>query len=202
MARVALPFPALPGKTEADLVRIAEYFRAHPAEYAESRRRSGVTLERAYLQKTPMGMFVIGYQETTGSVADTMGALAKSALPIDRFFVENVLDLHGIDLTQPMPGPEPEVVGEWVDPAATTRGRGMAFSAPMIPGTEERGRTWAAATFASPAMTESRRALGQNVEVVTVLHTPDGPVCAVYLEGGDPFGISEIFDSEAVLAST
>lgn len=135
-----------------------------------------------------MGMFVIGYQETTGSVADTIGALAKSDLPIDRFFVENELDLHGIDLTQPMPGPEPEVVGEWVDPAATTRGRGMAFSAPMIPGTEERGRTWAAATFASPAMTESRRALGQNVEVVTVLHTPDGPVCAVYLEGGDPFG--------------
>src|SRR4029077_1668259 len=156
--------------------RIAEHFQAHPAEYAESRRRSGVTLERAYLQKTPMGMFVVAYQETTGSVADAMAALAQSDLAIDRFFVEAVHELHGIDLTQPMPGPEPEVVGEWDDPAATERGRGMAFCAPMIPGSEDRGRAWAKQTFASDGMTASRRAFGTSVEVVTLVQSPQGPV--------------------------
>lgn len=236
MARVVLPFPVLPGKTEAEVLSIAEHFKANPAEYEESRRRSGVTLERAYLQKTPMGMFVVAYQETTGTVAEAMAALAQSDLAIDRFFVDRVRELHGIDMTQPMPGPEPEVVGEWVDPAVTERGRGMAFSAPMIPGTEDRGRAWAKETFSSDGMTASRRALGGNVEVVTVVQTPQGPVCAVYVEGKDPFeanrrfaastepfdvafkeelthlfppfvdfskpvpGISEIFDSRAVLA--
>lgn len=235
MARVALPFPVLPGKTEEEVLSIVEHFKANPAEYAESRSRSGVTLERAYLQKTPMGMFVVAYQETTGSMADTMAALAQRDLAIDRFFVDRVRELHGIDLTQPMPGPEPEVLGEWVDPAVTERGEGMAFSAPMIPGTEDRGRAWMKETFSSDGMTTSRRALGENVEVVTILQTPQGPVCAVYIEGTDPFeanrrfaastepfdvafkeelthlfppfvdfskpvpGISEIFDSRAVL---
>jgi hypothetical protein len=236
MARVTLPFPALPGKTEKDLRSIAEHFLANPDEYTESRRRSGVTLERAYLQTTPMGMFVVAYQETTGSAADAIAALAQSSLPIDRFFVGAVKSIHGIDLTRPMPGPEPEVVGEWVDPAVTERGRGMAFCAPMIPGTEDRGRAWAKRTFSSDGMTTSRRARGVSIEVVTLVQTPEGPVCAVYVEGDDPFeanqrfaasndafdvtfkeeltqlfppfvdfgkpvpGITEIFDSRAVLA--
>jgi hypothetical protein len=112
----------------------------------------------------------------------------------------------------------------------------MAFAAPMIPGTEDRGRAWAKETFSSDGMRASRRALGVSVEVVTVVQTPEGPVCAVYVEGNDPFdanrsfaassdpfdvafkeelthlfppfvdfnkpvpGISEIFDSRAVLA--
>ena len=43
MARFALPFPVLPGKTEEDVLGIAGHFEANPTEYAESRRRSGVT---------------------------------------------------------------------------------------------------------------------------------------------------------------
>lgn len=35
-------------------------------------------------------------------------------------------------------------------------------------------------------MTTSRRALRQNVEVVTLSDTPQGPVAAIYLEGEDP----------------
>jgi hypothetical protein len=236
MARLALPFPALPGKTEGDLRRIADRFIASPAEYGESRRRAGVTLERAYLQQTPMGMFVVAYQETTGSVADAIAALASSDLEIDRFFVETVHELHGIDVRQPMPGPDPEVVGEWVDPTVTERSRGMAFCAPMIPDSVDRARVWAKKTYASEAMAVSWRALGLSVDVLTVLQTPQGPVAAVYLEGKDPFeanrrfaestepfdvafkeelthlfppfidfskpvpGITEIFDSRAVLA--
>ena len=35
-------------------------------------------------------------------------------------------------------------------------------------------------------MTASRRALGNNAEVVTIVQTPEGPVSAVYVEGTDP----------------
>jgi hypothetical protein len=187
MGRIALPFPVLPGKTEADIRSISERFKSDPEEYAESRRRGGVTLERAYWQHTPMGDFVVAYVESTGPIEQVLAAQAQSDLAIDKFFVEKVQEIHGIDLTQPMPGPAPEVLGEWSDSAVTRRGRGMAFSAPGIPGTEDRGRKWTRETFASEDMTRSRRALGENLEIVTLLQTPQGPVIAVYLEGSDPF---------------
>ena len=154
-------------------------------------------MERAYWQQTPMGDIVVAYLETTLPVADVLAAPAHSDLDIDRFFVEAVRDIHGVDLTQPMTGPPPEVVGQWVDPSVTTRGRGMAFSAPMVPGTEDRGRAWAARTFPSAGMTASRRALGENVEVVTLAQTPQGPVIGVYLEGHDPFEANRRFAASA-----
>jgi hypothetical protein len=48
------------------------------------------------------------------------------------------------------------------------------------------GRAWAKETFDHEGMTTSRRALDQNIEVVTISYTPHGPVAAVYLEGADP----------------
>jgi hypothetical protein len=54
-------FPVLPGK---DPRTIADEMRSRPREYEESRRRLGITLERAYLQHTPMGDFVTAYTES------------------------------------------------------------------------------------------------------------------------------------------
>jgi hypothetical protein len=199
----------VPGKTEADVRSIVERFKSDPEEYAESRRRGGVTLERTYWQHTPMGDFVLACIESTGSLEEATAVLVRSDLAVDKFFVEKIMEIHGVDLTQPPPGPAPEVIAEWSDPAATRRGRGMAFSAPGIPGTEDRGRTWARETFASEGMTRSRRALGENLELVTLVPTPQAPVIVVYLEGEDPFeanfnqpvpGITEIFDSQELLA--
>ena len=187
MNRVGLVFPVVPGKTEADIRPIAERFNAEPEAYFESRRRAGVTLERAYWQHTPMGDFVVAYAESERSVPEVIGAYARGATEIDRFFAATVREVHGVDITQPPAGPAPETVGEWVDPAVNQRRRGMAFCAPLIPEQEERGRAWAKATFGDEEMTRSRRALGQNVEVVTLNYTPQGPVAAVYLEGTDPF---------------
>ena len=185
--RQALPFPLVAGKTEADARIIADRFQSEPDAYAESRRRLGVIAERAYLQTTPMGLFVVAYIESDRPSAATMTGLAQSDLEIDRFFRDTVRELHGIDLTLPPQGPPPENVGEWVDPAVGERRRGMAFCAPIVPEMLDRGREWARTTFASEGMTASRRALGQNIEVVTLVHTPQGPVTAVYLEGEDPF---------------
>lgn len=187
MSRFVLPFPVLPGKTEADIRSIAERFKAEPEAYFESRHRAGVTLERAYWQHTPVGDFVAAYVESERSVAEVVSAYAEGATEIDRFFVARVREVHGVDITAPPDGPPSETVGEWVDPAVTERRRGLAFCAPLIAGQEDRGRAWAKETFGQEGMTTSRRALGQNVEVVTVSFTPQGSVAGVYLEGSDPF---------------
>jgi hypothetical protein len=187
MPRTVLPFPVLPGKSRDDIVSIAEEFRRRPDEYRESRRRLGVTLERAYQQTTPMGSFVVAYVESERDFGAQTAALVQSDLDIDKFFVRAIKEIHGVDLTQPPQGPPPETIGEWIDTQVKERRRGMAFCAPVKPVAEDRGRSFIQDAFSRPAMTESRRALGQNMEIVTLVHTPNGPVAAVYLEGNDPW---------------
>ena len=238
MVRAVLPFPVVPGKTEADIRRIPERLKSDPEGYRESRRRGGITMERAFWQHTPMGDFVVVYFETSGPLAEVLAAPAQSDLDIDRFFVAAVKEIHGVDLTQPPPGPPPETVGEWFDPAVNDRRRGMAFCAPLAPGKTEEGRAFAREAFVTRAaeLTTSRRAINETGEVVTLISTPQGDVISVYLEGADPWdanarfaastspfdvwfkeqlarifppfvdfsqpvqGITEIFDSEALLA--
>jgi len=193
MYRTVLTFPVLEGKTEADIRSIAERFQADPEGYFESRERAGVTLERAYWQNTPMGDFVIGYVESDLSAADAVAVFSQQATEMDRFFVAQVKEVHGVDITQLPDGPPPETIGEWVDSDVTERRRGMAFCAPMIAGQEERGAAWTKGTFGEEGMTTSRRALGQNLEVVTLNKTPGGPIAGIYLEGNDPYQANREF---------
>ena len=67
MSRTALVFPVLPGKDARD---IANEMKSRPREYEQSRRRLGITMERAYLQHTPMGDFVTSYIEAEGDVLE------------------------------------------------------------------------------------------------------------------------------------
>src|SRR6266852_3258002 len=108
MGNFALAFPVFPGKSDSDVKKAPAMFAASPDAYRESRRRSGITLERAYLKKTPMGNFVVAYLESDKGFGETMGSVPTSGLEIDRWFVEYVKDTHGVDLTQPAPGPQPE----------------------------------------------------------------------------------------------
>src|SRR5438270_553204 len=105
MHRYAQPFPVLPGKSDADLMAIAEYFNEHPDEYLESRRAAGVTLERAYLQKTPMGEVVAVYLEGEDPV-DGNRRFAASSAPFDRWFKDELKKLlpPEVDFDQPVPG--------------------------------------------------------------------------------------------------
>jgi hypothetical protein len=187
MYRSALVFPVLPGKTEAEIRSISDRFKADPRGYFESRRRTGTTLERAYWQHTTMGDFVIGYVESDRSAADIAGVWAQQATEMDRFFVAGVKEVHGIDLTDLPEGSPPQTVGEWVDAAVIERRRGMAFCAPLAAGQEDRGRAWAKEIYGSQELTASRRSVNQNVEVVTLTETPQGPVCGIYVEATDPF---------------
>ena len=183
MTRMALVFPVLPGKDARD---IATEMKSRPREYEQSRRRLGITMERAYLQHTPMGDFVTSYIEAEGDLMAAFGKLGTSDLDIDRFFTKAVREIHGADLTQPMPGPMPETVAAWIDPAAKGRGRGMAVCAPLAPGATERARAFVADAYQRDEFTASRRRLDVSEELITLQSTPQGDIVGIYIEGDDP----------------
>jgi hypothetical protein len=109
--------PILPGKADEWKQFAKELQGSHRAEYEASRRRVGLTKEVAVLQRTPMGDFAVIYGETIGDPVEANRALGTSAEPFDVWFRQKVMELHGLDLTQPPPGPQPEVCHEWNAPA-------------------------------------------------------------------------------------
>jgi hypothetical protein len=137
-------------------------------------------------QHTPMGDFVTAYIEAEGDVLEKFGKLASSDLDIDRYFVKASKEIHGADLTQPMPGPAPETVAAWVDPTAKGRGRGMAFCAPLTPGETDRARAFVADAYHRDDFTASRRRLNVSEELITLHSTPQGDLVGIYIEGDDP----------------
>jgi hypothetical protein len=183
MSRMALVFPVAPGKDARD---IATEMKSRPREYEQSRRRLGITMERAYLQHTPMGDFVTAYIESDGDLLETYGKLASSDLDVDRYFVKAVKEIHGIDLTQPVPGAPPETVAAWIDSTAKGRGRGMAFCAPLTQGETERARAFVADAYHRDEFTASRRRLTVSEELITLQSTPHGDIVGIYIEGEDP----------------
>ena len=185
MEKVVGVFPVLPGKDARDVSKILQ---GRDAEYAESRRRQGVHMERAYEQETPMGTFLVAYIESDTPFGEANAGFAKSELPIDREFLRAIQEVHGFDATQPPPFDPPEVLGDWGDPDVTERKRGFAFCAPVMPGAEDKGRAFAKEAFENRRSehTASRRALGVTRETVVLNHGPQGDVVGVYIEGDDP----------------
>lgn len=185
MGKTATAAPVLPGQDPREVARL---FTSRMDEYRESRERAGITLERAFLMPTPMGDFIIAYVESEGDTNQAMMSIVQSDLPIDRDFTAALQRIHGIDFSQAPAGPPPEIVGDWSDPEVTERRTGLAFVAPLIPGTTDLGREIAHEAFVTrrAELTESRRALGESVETVVVNSTPMGDLCCVYIEGQDP----------------
>jgi hypothetical protein len=108
MAMLAMAIPISPGKTEKWKTFIGEVKGPRFEEFKASRRKLG-TQERTYLQHTPMGDLVI----VTLEGADPASAFARFGQGTDDFtkwFVQQVREIHGMDLTAPPPGPLPEMM--------------------------------------------------------------------------------------------
>lgn len=186
MSRSLLVFPVLPGKTDDDAKLSANEFRAKPDEYAASRRRAGITLERAYLQKTPAGDFVVAYIESGPDLATSARLMAESDLAIDAFFARTTKEVHGIDMAQVLQGASPEAIAVWINEHATSRGRGMAFCAPLVPGQIDKARSVLAQEYTWKEFGQSRRVLDIGLEASGLLATPQGAIGTYYLEAVDP----------------
>ena len=97
--------PLAPGKGDA-YVSFSREATARMSEFAQARRSYGITVDRSYLNRTPMGDFIVVYLEGDDPVAGNR-SFATSTQPFDIWFRERVTEILGIDFTQPLPPIEP-----------------------------------------------------------------------------------------------
>jgi hypothetical protein len=192
MANFSFAAPVVPGK---DAHEIPKRLEARMTEYEESSKHAGITMDRAFLQPTPMGDFVVLYYECDNDFEAFMQTQATSGLAIDRDLFDWVKEIHGIDLTQPPPGPPPELVAAWSDPDVKDRRVGLGFTAPLAPGKTDAARAFAKEAFEArrDELAASRRAIGGTHEYVFLNSTPAGDIVCVYVEGNDPLGANRRF---------
>ena len=105
MALNAVVFPIVPGKTAEWKQFIDELNGPRHAEFVESRKRAGA-VERTFLQSTPMGDLVIVTIESEDP-GRSFGQIVSAKDPFTLWFLARVKEIHGVDLSQPMPDGSP-----------------------------------------------------------------------------------------------
>lgn len=103
--------PILPGKLDAWKQMVASMRGDQAAGQAESRRLLGVKSERAWLQNTPMGDFVVVVLQVKNPEQFFKGA-GESNAAFDKWFAEQVKEIHGMDITKDAPPPN-ETLVDW-----------------------------------------------------------------------------------------
>ena len=76
------------------------------AEFDAFNRRYNLTRHDAWLCQTPMGAVVCAIHEGPGA-DEMMPKVAQSTNEFDKWFVSKLAEIHGMDLSQPPPGPMP-----------------------------------------------------------------------------------------------
>jgi hypothetical protein len=109
MAMYAFVVPVLPGMEERNRRFAAELQGPRNAEFRASRERAGTDVERVWMQATPTGTVSIVYLEAD-DLGRAFGTFATSQAPFDVWWRQQILEIHGIDLSQPLPGPMNEQI--------------------------------------------------------------------------------------------
>jgi hypothetical protein len=100
--------PALAAPLAADKVHaweawVAELNGPRKAAFDDMNARHGLTEHRAYLQSTPDGNFlVLAIHEGPGSES-FLANIAASHNEFDQWFMKTVADVHGMDVSGPLP---------------------------------------------------------------------------------------------------
>ena len=134
MPAYAFAVPIVSGKTDdvKNLGKIALGERR--SEHDASRKRLGMTAERAWIQTTPMGDFAIVYHEADNP-EKVMPGMGSSDDPYDVWFRDNVKDIHNFDLANPPDLPPPEEMWNVTNPNLEgTSGKRVGFLAPISKG--------------------------------------------------------------------
>ena len=106
----AIAVPILPGKTEQWKKFINELKTNRMKEFNESRKKFGV-YERTFLQSTPQGDTVIATLEGENPEA-AFQKFGQSTDEFTKYFVKQVKEIHGFDLSQINENSMPELVIE------------------------------------------------------------------------------------------
>ncbi len=99
MASLAFTAPLLPGKLDAWKEFHNQLDGLRRWDFEDQQRRLGLVRHRVWLQETPAGPVALVVQE--GEDPERARAiLASSTHPFDVWFREQVMELHGIDLSE------------------------------------------------------------------------------------------------------
>ncbi len=103
MAYYAFSNPVVAGKLEAGKGFFHEMKGPRNKEFKESRKKVGLTVERVWLQHTPMGDFAVVYWEAK-DIGRVFDRLIKSEEAFDKWVRDNILiGVHGMDFSKPLP---------------------------------------------------------------------------------------------------
>lgn len=94
---IAFAVPILPGKTNNWKTFANELKTTWAKDFTESRKKLNLH-ERTFLQTTPTGDFVIVTLEGTDPET-SLKTFATSTEPFSKWFVNQVKEIHGMDLT-------------------------------------------------------------------------------------------------------
>ncbi|MHB1417044.1 MAG: hypothetical protein ACYC1C_17490 [Chloroflexota bacterium] len=192
MSLLAMALPIIPGKREEWNHFIDEITTTRRQEFVQSRRRLGLR-ERTFLQETPKGDLVIVTVE--GENPTRLLEWFGSGDPFARWMSEAAANVHGADLSQPLPAdllPE-----ESLDTGNEPDGDDLLVVVlPILPGKMEQWRRFQA-QLSGPRRAEfvaSRERMGLRQRVYRQ-STPIGDTSIVTLLGAKPGAINQWFAS-------
>ena len=107
MAEFVFAVPILPGKEQLDREVMDELAGPRREEYEASLRDAGITRQTVWHEETPDGTLAIVYFEADGAEAPMRWTQSDSA--VSQWFVEQMREVHGIDISQQPPPPVTKV---------------------------------------------------------------------------------------------
>jgi hypothetical protein len=101
MPEIVFALPVLPGKEELDQQTMDEMAGPRRDEYEAALKDAGITRQAIWHQQTPNGTLALVFIEADD--VDRAQRFASSDAAISRWFVEQMQEVHGVDVSQPFP---------------------------------------------------------------------------------------------------
>ena len=101
MAEIVFAIPVVPGKEELDRQTLDDMAVSRRDEYDAALREAGITRQAVWHQETPDGILALVY--ITADDPDAAQRFSSSDAPLNRWFREQMKEVHGIDISQPLP---------------------------------------------------------------------------------------------------
>jgi hypothetical protein len=104
MAEMLVVFPVVPGKSEAWRRTMQEVAGSRRGEFQRALERWGIADLSVYLDSTRVGHVVVACMAVRDNPVDLQLRISASQDPFDRWFKEQVLAFHAVDLDGPPSG--------------------------------------------------------------------------------------------------
>ncbi|WP_433502739.1 hypothetical protein ACQP04_23560 [Pseudonocardia halophobica] len=117
MSMIVMTMPIPPEKYEEWRDGMSKFSGARRDEYNAARTRQGVTRQGVFVDHTPQGPVEIMVLEADDPER-ALQLITTSEEPFDVEFREFLMNIFGLDLSKPPPGPPPEKVLDWSAPVA------------------------------------------------------------------------------------